>query len=95
VAVVQLLRDLLRVQTINPPGDEAGAASLLETYLSDAGLATTILRSPQGRSSLIARLDGPQDYPALVLLSHTDVVPVEEEKWSRDPFGGELAEGFI
>ena len=92
---VELLRDLLRERTINPPGDEAGAVSLLETYLSDEGLQTKILASPQGRSNLVARLEGPQDHPALVLLSHSDVVPVEEEKWTRDPFGGELSEGFI
>jgi acetylornithine deacetylase/succinyl-diaminopimelate desuccinylase-like protein len=95
VSSVELLRDLLRVRTINPPGDEAGAASLLETYLTDAGLEIKILMSPEGRTNLIARLDGPQDQPALVLLSHSDVVPAEEENWTRDPFGGELAEGFI
>jgi acetylornithine deacetylase/succinyl-diaminopimelate desuccinylase-like protein len=95
VSSVELLRDLLRVRTVNPPGDEAGAASLLEAYLSDSGLETNILMSPEGRTNLIARLDGPRDQPALVLLSHSDVVPVEEENWSRDPFGGDLADGFI
>ena len=90
-----LLCELLRVRSINPPGDEARAASLLETYLSDAGLDTTMLVSPQGRSNLVARLDGPRDQPALVLLSHSDVVPVEEESWTRDPFGGESSEGHI
>ncbi len=92
---VELLRELLRVRTINPPGDEEGAAALVETYLSDAGLETQILVSPEGRPNLVARLAGPTDHPALVLLSHSDVVPVEEENWSRDPFGGEVAEGFI
>jgi acetylornithine deacetylase/succinyl-diaminopimelate desuccinylase-like protein len=95
VTPVELLRDLLRVRTVNPPGDETGAASVLETYLSDAGLEIKILMSPEGRTNLVARLDGPQDQPALVLLSHSDVVPAEEENWTRDPFGGELAEGFI
>jgi acetylornithine deacetylase/succinyl-diaminopimelate desuccinylase-like protein len=95
VAPVELLRDLLRTRTVNPPGDEEGAAALLATYLSDAGLETQILTSPEGRANLIARLDGPRDLPALVLLSHSDVVPVEEEKWSRDPFGGEVADGWI
>jgi acetylornithine deacetylase/succinyl-diaminopimelate desuccinylase-like protein len=95
VTPIELLCDLLRARTINPPGDETVAATLLETYLSDAGLETQILISPGGRSNLMARLDGPHDRPALVLLSHTDVVPVEEENWSRDPFGGEVTEGFI
>jgi acetylornithine deacetylase/succinyl-diaminopimelate desuccinylase-like protein len=92
---VELLRNLLQVRSINPPGDEAGAAAVLEAYLSDAGLETDIVVSPGGRSNLVARLEGPQDHPALVLLSHSDVVPVEEDKWSRDPFGGDVAEGFI
>ena len=92
---VGLLQDLLRTRTVNPPGEEAVAAGLLEGYLSAAGLKTEILGSPGGRSSLIARVEGPHDRPALVLLSHSDVVPVEEEHWSRDPFGGEVAEGFI
>jgi acetylornithine deacetylase/succinyl-diaminopimelate desuccinylase-like protein len=95
VASVELLRELLRLRTINPPGDESPAAALLETYLSDAGLETQLLTSPKGRSNLIARLEGPKDRPALVLLSHSDVVPVEEDNWSRNPFGGDLAEGFI
>ena len=92
---IDLLQNLLRTRTVNPPGEEAAAAAILESYLSAAGLTTEILDSPGGRSSLIARLDGPHDGPALVLLSHSDVVPVEEEKWSRDPFGAEVAEGFI
>jgi acetylornithine deacetylase/succinyl-diaminopimelate desuccinylase-like protein len=95
VTPVELLRELLRVRTINPPGDEEEAAALVEAYLSDAGLETQILISPEGRPNLVARLAGPTDHPGLVLLSHSDVVPVEEENWSRDPFGGELAEGFI
>jgi acetylornithine deacetylase/succinyl-diaminopimelate desuccinylase-like protein len=95
VTPVELLRELLRVRTINPPGDEEDAAALVEAYLSDAGLETQILVSPEGRPNLVARLAGPTDSPGLVLLSHSDVVPVEEENWSRDPFGGELAEGFI
>lgn len=95
VPPLELLRDLLRVRTVNPPGDETGVAVLLETYLADAGLETEILISSRGRANLIARLEGPKDQPALVLVSHSDVVPVEQESWSRDPFGGECAEGFI
>jgi acetylornithine deacetylase/succinyl-diaminopimelate desuccinylase-like protein len=92
---IELLRQLLRVRSINPLGDEAEAALLLETFLSDAGLETEVLISPEGRPNLIARLEGPRDQPALVLLSHSDVVPVEEQHWSRDPFGGDLADGFV
>jgi acetylornithine deacetylase/succinyl-diaminopimelate desuccinylase-like protein len=95
VEPIELLQDLLRTRTVNPPGEEAAAVGILEAHLSAAGLKTQILESPQGRPSLIAHVEGPHDRPALVLLSHSDVVPVEEEKWSRDPFGAEVAEGFI
>ena len=92
---VELLSDLLRTRTVNPPGEEAAASALLEAYLADAGLETQILTSPEGRSNLVARLDGAKDRPALVLLSHSDVVAVEAESWTRDPFGGESVDGFI
>jgi acetylornithine deacetylase/succinyl-diaminopimelate desuccinylase-like protein len=92
---LRLLQDLLRAKTVNPPGDEATAVAIFEAYLSKGGLKTEILESPEGRSSLVARLEGPTDRPALVLLSHSDVVPVEEDKWSRDPFGAEEVDGFV
>ena len=95
MTAVELLQELLRVRSVNPPGDEGPAAEILETYLSTAGLKTEILKSPEGRSNLVARLDGPSHRPALVLLSHLDVVPVEEDHWTRDPFGGELSGGSI
>jgi acetylornithine deacetylase/succinyl-diaminopimelate desuccinylase-like protein len=91
----ELLRELIRTRTVNPPGDEAAAASILEAYLSNQGLKTETLESPDGRVSLVARLQGPTDRPALVLLSHSDVVPVEEDKWTHDPFGAEEVDGFI
>lgn len=53
------------------------------------------MTSPGGRTNLVARVDGPRDRPALVLLSHSDVVPVEEDRWTRDPFGGEIHDGSI
>jgi acetylornithine deacetylase/succinyl-diaminopimelate desuccinylase-like protein len=92
---VELLRELVRIRSINPPGDEATVAALLERYLSDAGLKTELLSSPGGRTNLVAQVDGPRDRPALVLLSHSDVVPVEEDSWTRDPFGAEISDGFV
>lgn len=95
VSPLELLRDLVRMRTVNPPGDEGRVASALQAYLSHAGLEASILVSPRGRPSLVARLEGPRDRPALVLLSHSDVVPVEEGKWRRDPFAAEVVDGFL
>ena len=92
---MELLREMLRVRSVNPPGHEAEVAAVMERYLSQAGLQTKILTSPAGRANLIARVDGPRDRPALVLLSHSDVVPVEENNWARDPFGADVADGFL
>lgn len=92
---VDLLRALLRIDTTNPPGNEGPAAELLESHLAEAGLDTYIHRSPAGRASILARIEGPTDVPALVLVSHTDVVGVELPGWSRAPFGGEIADGCV
>jgi acetylornithine deacetylase/succinyl-diaminopimelate desuccinylase-like protein len=96
MTAVELLQELLRIDTTNPPGRNEGvAAQVLETHLGKAGLETELFTSSEDRVSLIARLPGPHDAPALVLLSHLDVVPVEEEHWTHDPFGGEIDKGAI
>ncbi|MDQ3985771.1 MAG: M20/M25/M40 family metallo-hydrolase, partial [Actinomycetota bacterium] len=92
---LDLLRELLRADTTNPPGNETAAVEILEAELSGAGLETTVEKSPQGRPNLIARLPGPTDVPALILLSHTDVVGVEPERWTHDPFAGEVDDGAV
>jgi acetylornithine deacetylase/succinyl-diaminopimelate desuccinylase-like protein len=92
---VELLSTLLQVDSTNPPGNEGPAAELLQERLSNAGFLTHIFVSPGGRPNLVARLDGLKDRPALVLLSHTDVVGVEPEQWRHAPFGGEVHDGFM
>ena len=92
---LELLSALLRVDSTNPPGNEGPAAELLNERLERAGLECNTFVSPGGRPNLVARLDGPKDAPALVLLSHTDVVGVEEQHWDHDPFGGEIHDGFL
>jgi acetylornithine deacetylase/succinyl-diaminopimelate desuccinylase-like protein len=95
MTATELLSELLRTETVNPPGAEMPAARIYESFLQDAGLETKILESPAGRPNLVARLEGSSDEGPLVLLSHTDVVGVERDKWQRDPFSGEVADGAI
>lgn len=90
---VALLREYLRVDTSNPPGNEALAVEFLAGVLSAEGIPFEVAASAPGRSNLFARLGPPAG--GLCLLNHTDVVPVEREYWSVDPFGGELSDGMI
>lgn len=92
---VQMLQELIRARTVNPPGDEKLAAEIIAAELRAGGLEVQSLESPEGRVSVVGRLPGSKDRPALVLLSHTDVVPVEEDLWTHDPFGGDIDSGFI
>ena len=93
---VDRLRSYLQIDTTNPPGNEAEAASWLAEILREGGLEPTLLESPEGRVSLVARwraTDG-VDGPALLLMHHIDVVPAEPD-WEHPPFSGRVAEGKI
>ncbi|MCL4806136.1 MAG: M20/M25/M40 family metallo-hydrolase, partial [Anaerolineae bacterium] len=90
---VALLREYLRIDTSNPPGNEALAVEFLAGILSAEGIAFEVAESAPGRSNLFARLGPPAG--GVCLLNHTDVVPVEREYWSVDPFGGELSDGMV
>ena len=85
-----LTRQLLRQDTINPPGAEAGAITCLAGLLEDAGFATKLVDLAPGRPNLVARIGGSDaDAPALGLTGHLDVVPLGAAPWRRDPFAGE------
>ncbi len=92
---VRYLQALLQINTTNPPGNETEAALWLAGVLAAEGIEAQVLESAPGRGSLVARLPGTGDEAPLLLMSHTDVVPVEPEKWTHPPFGGEIHDGFI
>jgi acetylornithine deacetylase/succinyl-diaminopimelate desuccinylase-like protein len=92
---LDLLQTVLRIDTTNPPGNEAPAAEALEAAMKGGGLEVEMVAPASGRPTVIGRVPGPRNRPALVLLSHTDVVGVEEDRWTHDPFGGEVADGYI
>jgi acetylornithine deacetylase/succinyl-diaminopimelate desuccinylase-like protein len=87
---VELLQRLLRLNTVNPPGNETPAAELLRDYLEAHGVEVRLLGRTPERMNLVARLPG-GDGPTLCLLSHTDTVVAEPSEWSRDPWSGDLA----
>ena len=75
-AVVELTQELVRTRTVNPPGDEEKAASLLAARLEAAGLEVTSHELAPGRTSLVARTRSRGERPALCLTGHLDTVPL-------------------
>src|SRR5437867_10087191 len=92
---VQLLQDLIRIDTTNPPGNERAVALYLQKLLESEGIETRVLEVAPGRANLYARIKGDGSRRPLILLSHTDVVMAEPQRWSVPPFSGELRDGFI
>jgi acetylornithine deacetylase/succinyl-diaminopimelate desuccinylase-like protein len=92
-----LLRDLLRIDTSNPPGGETPAAALLARYLEGHGVECELIARDPGRANLVARIRGHGTGPSLALLGHTDVVPVDDpEGWTHPPFAGHVDDaGYI
>jgi acetylornithine deacetylase/succinyl-diaminopimelate desuccinylase-like protein len=90
-----LLQELIRVDTVNPPGNETGAAELLRDYLGDNGVESELYANVPERANLVARIPGNGGGPRLILLSHTDTVLADPAEWALDPWSGELREGQV
>lgn len=92
---IRYLRDLIRLDTSNPPGNEILAANYIAGVLHQHGIEPVVIETAPRRGNVIARLRGNGHAAPLLLYSHTDVVPVERERWTVDPFGGEVKDGFV
>ena len=96
----ELLQALIRNECVNDGTPESGHetrnAELLGGYLEGTGVGIEHFEKIAGRGSVVARIEGSDpDAPTLCLMGHTDVVPVNPDGWSRDPFGGELIDGEV
>lgn len=89
------LRDLLRIDTTNPPGNETRAMEFLANILKRESIEPTILESAPHRGNLVARLKGDGSAAPLLLMAHLDVVPAEADRWTHSPFSGDLADGYL
>ena len=99
-ATVELLQTLIRNACVNDGTPESGGetrnAQVLGGYLNGNGVGIEHFESLPGRGSVVARIEGTDpNAPTLCLMGHTDVVPVNANGWSRDPFGGELVDGEV
>ncbi len=92
--VTELLQELLRLNTVNPPGNETIAADLLRDYLARHGVACELVGRVPERLNLIARLRG-GDGPSVMLTGHTDTVLADPQEWSRDPWCGDVVDDEI
>jgi acetylornithine deacetylase/succinyl-diaminopimelate desuccinylase-like protein len=97
-ASIELLGQLIRFNTVNPPGHERPAIEHLERYLREAGFATEILAAEPDRPNLVATLEatdgGVGDGPILCLLGHVDTVLADPSDWRHDPWSGDVVDGF-
>ena len=96
-SVVELTQRLIRFDTSNPPGQERECALWLKSLLDAHGIENQVLH-PDGkpeRCSVVARVAGRGEAPPLLLQGHIDVVTIHGQRWSQDPFGGEIVDGNV
>jgi acetylornithine deacetylase/succinyl-diaminopimelate desuccinylase-like protein len=91
---VQWLQEFVRIDTINPPGNEYRAVEFYARIFEAYGIEYETAESAPGRGNIWARLPGGSE-PGLILLQHTDVVPADRQYWSFEPLSGDLADGYI
>lgn len=90
-----LLSALICIDTSNPPGNETSVARYLDEFLSVRGIVGEIAGELPDRMNYVARLDGRRPGPTLLLLSHTDVVPIDGQEWIVPPFSGVIRDSYI
>ena len=89
------LQRLIKINTVNPPGNEIAVARYLEGVLKGSKIQTHLFEPAPGRAALIARLKGDGSRKPVILMAHMDVVGVEPEHWSVDPFEGVVQDGYL
>ena len=95
IDAVELLRELIRYDTTNPPGNEEACVAHIETLLREQGIESERYEKAPGRPNLVARHAGANGGPPLVLQGHVDVVTTAGQPWTRPPFAAELADGYV
>ncbi|HXB75364.1 MAG TPA: M20/M25/M40 family metallo-hydrolase [Candidatus Acidoferrales bacterium] len=94
--VARLLTEVISIDTSNPPGNEGKLAEFLKTRFAPLGFEIDIIPTPQpGKAHFIARLRGDGSKRPVLIAAHEDVVGVEREKWSLDPFAGVIKDGYV
>ena len=98
--LISLHQSLVRIESVNtgvmPTGNETAVCEFVQQWLSEEGIDSEILARDPNRGNIIANINGTSGQAGLMFMSHTDVVPVEDEsKWSFPPFGATISNGRI
>ena len=91
----ELLRRLIRFNTVNPPGNERECQEFLKRVLERAGFDVQLLAAVEGRPNLVARLPSGKDGPVLCMLGHVDTVLADPDEWKLDPWSGQIWDGHV
>ncbi len=94
-AIVDLTLELIRIPSINPPGNYGEIAPFIENKYKELGLDVAVLEGEAGRPNVVARKVGAGGGPTFLLFGHTDVVDAKKEEWSFDPWEGKIEGGKI
>ena len=89
------LQDYLRIETVNPPGNEIKGATFFKTIFEKDSIPSQLFEPSPGRGNILATLKGDGSKRPILLLSHIDVVPVERDRWEVDPFSGAIRESYL
>ncbi|MDH4109051.1 MAG: M20/M25/M40 family metallo-hydrolase [Gammaproteobacteria bacterium] len=87
--------DLVRIDSSNPPGNETEVANYIRDVLASEGIASEMYALDPDRGNLVARIRGNGSKRPILIMGHTDVVGVQADKWSEDPFGAVRKDGYI
>src|SRR5713226_28288 len=93
--VVKILSGFVRIDTSNPPGNETKGAEYLKAILDRQGITSEVFEMTPGRGNIVARLKGNGRKKPLLLMGHIDVVGVERDKWTVDPFAAVVKDGYL
>jgi succinyl-diaminopimelate desuccinylase len=93
--VVKFCQELVRIKSVNPPGDERQVAEYVASVLRKIGLEVELIKHSPPRASVLACLKSSRKKPGLLYNGHLDTVPVGSEKWIHEPFEAKVSEGKI
>jgi acetylornithine deacetylase/succinyl-diaminopimelate desuccinylase-like protein len=95
IHTAELLQNLIRFNTVNPPGNEIECIKYIDHLLKEYGISTIILARDPQRPNLISRIPGRGNAHPLLIYGHVDVVPVENQVWKYPPFEGKIIDGQV